>query len=130
MIDEQLRVRDYTLSRKVMQEHNSDPVKAGHLVGDEAREFLDVIAAIEHGEMTQELRKMLLTEGVDLVWLVLNIFNQLGADFQAEFREKEARNICKRPVSEWQDGTYAECDKKARREWTSLREAEFYQIPD
>lgn len=126
----QLRVEDFTRARKVMQEHNSDPVRAFELIQDELGEAGEVILAIAAIGINEELRKKLATELVDVGWMVLNMCNQMGIDFEAEFKEKEARNICKRPVSEWQEGTYADCDRKARREWTTLREAEFYQIPD
>jgi NTP pyrophosphatase (non-canonical NTP hydrolase) len=111
-------VRDFVADRPVMAENNADPKRIMELMFDEMRE-LEV--EVLKGDIKAASHEM-----PDVLWMLISLSNLLGVDLEAEFRTKGARNHLKRPASEWQTGTYQECDQRCRSNWTKEDELDFY----
>jgi NTP pyrophosphatase (non-canonical NTP hydrolase) len=110
-------VGDYIDTRITMKQNNSDPKRVAVLLTEEVQEFL------EEDDLEKKAR-----ECVDIIWLALSWAHMNGIDIDAEFREKWARNICKRPAYLYNNGlTYEEAEQEVKNYWTPEREEEFYQ---
>lgn len=108
----------YVSDRPVMMENNLVPANSLKLIKDELQEMEEAMG--DKNSLGREI--------ADVAWMLLSFANIHGIDVEEEIRTKMARNYLKRPAYLWQDGTYEECDKKARSEWTKQIEEEFYSL--
>lgn len=85
---------------------------------------------MEVGELGEVLgdREKMMTEAPDILWFLITLCQNNNIDLFEAIMEKAARNICKYPASELQDGDWDEKRKQLRKDWTPMREAEFYSI--
>jgi NTP pyrophosphatase (non-canonical NTP hydrolase) len=81
----------------------------------------------ELGEVLGDREKMK-TELPDVAWFLITLCQNNNIDLFETLMEKASRNICKYPAGELQEGDWEEKRKQLRKDWTPMRENEFYSI--